>query len=69
MDYHHKDLVEEEVDVEKTQVDEQAVERFFDDNPSLEVLRQCPSCDESYEILAPLLLLMKTSLKMRRRMP
>ena len=28
MDYHHKDLVEEEVDVEKTQKIEQKVERF-----------------------------------------
>jgi len=47
-DYEHEGLVEEEVDVEKTQVDEQKVERVFDDVPSLEELRQRPSCDESF---------------------
>ena len=34
-DYEHEGLVEEEMDVEKTQVDEQKVERAFDDVPSL----------------------------------
>ena len=62
-DYEQEGLVEEEVDVEKTQVDEQKVERVFDDVPSLEELRQRPSCDESYEIPAPLKLLMNTSQK------
>ena len=61
-DYEHEGLVEEEMDVEKTQVDEQKVERVFDDVPSLEELRQRPSCDESYEIPAPLELLKKSSL-------
>ena len=33
-DYAHEGLVEEKVDVEKTQKIEQKVERFFDDVPS-----------------------------------
>ena len=66
-DYEHGGLVEEKVDVEKTQKIEQEVERFFDDVPSPVELRQRPSCDESYEIPAPLDLLMITSpLKWRR---
>ena len=46
-DYEHGGLVEEKVDVEKTQKIEQKVERFFDDVPSPVELRQRPSCDES----------------------
>ena len=67
-DYEHEGLVEEEMDVEKTQVDEQKVEKVFDDVPSPAELRQRPSCDESYEIPAPLDLLRdnKSSFKWRR---
>jgi len=71
--YEHEGLVEEKVDVEKTQKIEQKVEKVFDDVPSLEVYlapslttTPRPSCDECYEILALMLLLMKTSFKKRR---
>ena len=75
-DYVHEGLVEKGVDVKKTQVDEQEVEKVFDDVPSLEVYlapslttTPRPSCDKCYEILALMLLLMKTSFKKRRIMP
>ena len=56
-DYVHEGLVEKGVDVKKTQVDEQEVEKVFDDVPSpLEVLRS-QAVNERYEIPAPLDLL------------
>ena len=55
-------MVDEEEVVEKTQVNEQKVEKVFDDVPSLEELRQRPSCDECYEILVPVEMLKKSSL-------
>ena len=60
-EYEHEGLVEEEVDVEKTQKSEQEVEKGFSTCSSFVELRQHPSCDESYEIPAPLELLMNTS--------
>ena len=45
--YEHEGLVEEKVDVEKTQKSEQKVEKVFDDVPSPVELQQRLSCDKS----------------------
>ena len=57
-DYAHEGLVEEEVDVEKTQKSEQKVEKGFSTMfPVLWSYDNAPAVDESYEIPAPLDLL------------
>jgi len=57
-DYVHEGLVEEKVDVEKTQKSEQKVEKGFSTMfPALWSYDNAPAVDESYEIPAPLDLL------------
>ena len=53
-EYVHEGLVEEKVDVEKTQKSEQKVEKGFSMMfPALWSYDNPPAVDESYEILAP----------------